>query len=187
MAATRSDALKNRHFILETAQTLFRNQSVESVSMKMIATNANIGTGTLYRHFSNKADLCMALIDKDVATLFESIDKYKASEDDLQEQLRFILLNFIELKERNIELLEEIERAGKRGRVLMNIPFYERLKNEVFHIITEMNIVNDPDFHTDILLNSFSADVFDYQNKVKGIASTQFVDRILKIFIRGIK
>lgn len=57
----RKDAQANREKILTTAATLFRAKSVATVSMKDIATAAGIGTGTLYRNYPNKSELCLAL------------------------------------------------------------------------------------------------------------------------------
>ncbi|MDE9798667.1 TetR/AcrR family transcriptional regulator [Staphylococcus delphini] len=183
----RSDALRNEQHILTTAQTLFNAATVEKVSMKKIAETAQIGTGTLYRHFSNKSDICSTLLAHEVTQMFARIDRYQQKVDDPHEQLRFIFLSLIKLMEDNVNLLKEIERTDKQKRVMMQTPFYVKLKEEVMACVTQLNIVKDPDFLSDMLINSFSADVFEYQHYVKGIPSEQFVDRILKIFIRGVQ
>ena len=51
----RQDAVKNRARILETAHDLFARYGVESVSMNRIAQEAEVGAGTLYRHFGSCA------------------------------------------------------------------------------------------------------------------------------------
>lgn len=61
---SRADAVRNRRRLLETAQRLFHEQSVETITMSDIAKSAGVGKGTLYRHFSDKADLCHALLDE---------------------------------------------------------------------------------------------------------------------------
>lgn len=61
---TRADAVRNRRRLLETAERLFNEQSVENITMSDIAKSAGVGKGTLYRHFSDKADLCHALLDE---------------------------------------------------------------------------------------------------------------------------
>lgn len=183
----RSDAIKNEKLIIKTANELFNMYGVDSISMKKIAEAAQIGKGTLYRHFSNKSDICSALLSQEIEHMFNQIDYKKKIQTDQQELLRFIFLPLIEIMEKNVSLIKEIERSDKKNRVLMQTPFYVKLKSEVMSCITKMDIVNDPDFHADILLNSFSADVFEYQHYVKKIPSKQFVDRILKIFVRGIQ
>ncbi|HEC2145083.1 TPA: TetR/AcrR family transcriptional regulator [Staphylococcus delphini] len=183
----RRDAIRNEQLILRTAKSLFDTHTVEKVSMKKISETAQIGTGTLYRHFSHKSEICSTLLTHEVTQMFERITRQKQKRDDSHEQLRFIFLSLIKLMEDNVHLLKEIERTDKQKRVMMQTPFYVKLKEEVMDCVVALNVVNDPDFLTDMLINSFSADVFEYQHYVKGIPSEQFVDRILKIFIRGVQ
>lgn len=59
---TRKDARENRTHILEVAREAFRKEGVD-VSMDAIATQSQVGPGTLYRHFANKNALLAALLD----------------------------------------------------------------------------------------------------------------------------
>lgn len=62
----RADAQRNRRILLDTAERLFEQEDIESVTMSAIAKKAGVGKGTLYRHFADKADLCHALLDEDM-------------------------------------------------------------------------------------------------------------------------
>lgn len=58
----RSDAARNRERILCTAERLFGERGVTNVSMDEIAADAEVGKGTLYRRFGDRAGLAMALL-----------------------------------------------------------------------------------------------------------------------------
>jgi AcrR family transcriptional regulator len=64
----RADALRNRAAVLEAAQRLFAEQGLEA-QMPDVARAANVGVGTVYRHFPRKDDLVAAF----VAAHFERI------------------------------------------------------------------------------------------------------------------
>ncbi len=58
----RRDAERNLVRILVAARDVFAEHGYEA-SMEQIAARAQVGIGTLYRRFPNKADLCTAVVD----------------------------------------------------------------------------------------------------------------------------
>jgi AcrR family transcriptional regulator len=73
--ARRADAVANRAHILEVAQALFAERGLE-LEMSEVAARAQLGVGTLYRHFANREDLLRALI---LRTLEDGLAQYRAA------------------------------------------------------------------------------------------------------------
>lgn len=64
----RADALQNRERLLQAARTVFAEDGAHA-SLNKIAQRAQVGAGTLYRHFPSLQDLLVALIGNDVDAL----------------------------------------------------------------------------------------------------------------------
>jgi AcrR family transcriptional regulator len=65
--APRSDARENRARLVESARAAFRDDP--SASLASIAKAAGVGQGTLYRHFSGREELLLAVHESEVAGL----------------------------------------------------------------------------------------------------------------------
>src|SRR5690348_6691762 len=59
--ALRADARRNREAVVAAAKKLFADQGLDA-QMPDIAKEANVGVGTVYRHFPTKGDLIGALV-----------------------------------------------------------------------------------------------------------------------------
>ena len=74
--APRADAQRNRARILDVARTVLREQGTQA-SLRDIARRADVGMGTLYRHFPTRDELLEALLrdhfDR-LATQAEALD-----------------------------------------------------------------------------------------------------------------
>ena len=68
----RADAARNRKRILEVAAALIEERGIEHVSMQDVAAAADVGTGTLYRRFGDRAGLALALLQQDTLAFQEA-------------------------------------------------------------------------------------------------------------------
>lgn len=64
----RADACRNRERVIESARSVFATRGSEA-SMEEIAKAAEVGVGTLYRHFPRRIDLVEAVYREDVEGL----------------------------------------------------------------------------------------------------------------------
>ncbi len=102
---SRADAVKNRALLLQTAKRLFTEQSAAVVTMSAVADAAGVGKGTLYRHFENKLELSMALLDEDQRDLQDRTLKHLRDASDRLQALKWYIGEVLQFTERNSELL----------------------------------------------------------------------------------
>jgi AcrR family transcriptional regulator len=71
----RADARRNYEKLLAAAREAFTEQGTEA-TLEDIAARAEVGIGTLYRHFPNRADLLEAVYLDEVQAICDSAAKY---------------------------------------------------------------------------------------------------------------
>jgi AcrR family transcriptional regulator len=76
--AQRADACRNHDRLLEVASDAFATWGVEA-SLEKIAKSADVGIGTLYRHFPTRDTLVEAVYRHNVELLCEGADELRAS------------------------------------------------------------------------------------------------------------
>lgn len=64
----RKDVLRHRERILAAAQSVFSEHGV-GVSLDVVTAAAELGKGTLYRHFPDRESLLLALLDREIDVL----------------------------------------------------------------------------------------------------------------------
>ncbi len=67
----RAHALRNREHILQVASEAFAESG--TTSLNAIAKRAGVGAGTLYRHFPTREDLILAVYQRDLQRLVDSV------------------------------------------------------------------------------------------------------------------
>jgi AcrR family transcriptional regulator len=105
----RSDAVENRRRILDAAEKLFAKHGAANVNMADIAKAAGVGQGTLYRRFANKGELCLALLDTQMADFqnqsFGTLRDLATRNERKLEQLCWFLDSLVRFHARHAPLL----------------------------------------------------------------------------------
>ena len=83
----RADAQRNRDRIVEVARELFRAKGYDAVPMDEVAKAAEVGAGTLYRHFPTKESLYDAVIEAWAEKVNAAVDRALAVDGPAREQL----------------------------------------------------------------------------------------------------
>jgi AcrR family transcriptional regulator len=76
----RADARRNQEAVIAAAKKLFADQGLDA-QMPDVARAANVGVGTVYRHFATKDDLIAALVAERFERLAESVRENLETED----------------------------------------------------------------------------------------------------------
>lgn len=176
----RRDAAANRSKILETAERLFGQHGVANVNMADIALAAEVGKGTLYRRFANKGELCLALLDTQMADFQNSMlarmqQMSLVGVPKLEQLQRFIdaLVYFTDV---HSPLLCEVQRAGllpDMGDNRLQMPHFWQymtvsglLKAAI--AAGEIPAHLDTDYLADALLAPLAVNLFQFQRQVRG-------------------
>lgn len=180
----RRDARENRTQILNTVLSLSQQGSnISDMKMSDIAQLAGVGVGTLYRHFENKATLCIAMLDAQVEEMFEDIDKFLEAHSDASEYQRIegILHIYVSLKEANFHTLAFIETSFNQSMTMVQIPFYNQLSER---INAQFDEPWEDDFITHILLNCFTSEFYFYAKDKKHLSKEIYIQKVLDIILK---
>jgi len=157
----RADAARNRLKILEAAKRLVAQHGIERVSMDMVAEEAGVGKGTIFRRFGDRASLALALLDEHVQGFQEAFIR---GEPPLGpgappiERLRAFGHAMIELLETHGDLILVGESGSPCAR-FRSPPFLAH-RAHVTSLLTELDPRLDAEYHADSLLAVLAADQY---------------------------
>lgn len=193
----RRDAVERRRRILAAAQALFNAQGVDATSMAEIARTAQVGQGTLYRHYAHKGELCVALLGEHVQRLRADVQarvaRVKAGDPALA-QLEFLLVRLVEFNEANAPLLGAIGDAacGNRRAAAYQSPLYTWLRETVSTLLRcalaqgETGEL-DVDATVDAVLAPLAIDLYLYQRHTLGHPPERITAAVRRLLFAGLR
>lgn len=163
----RADAVKNRALLLETAQRLFDAHGVECVSMSAVAEAAGVGKGTLYRHFTNKTELSLALLDQDQRDLQERTFQRLRVVDNPIDNLRWFLSEVASFADRNRRWLG-VARQGGISPDTREHPAHLWWRQTVRSLLQRAQVAGDLDYAADVFYALLDPAMIDFQRRALG-------------------
>lgn len=194
----RRDAAANRARILQTAENLFAEHGVANVNMADIAQAAEVGKGTLYRRFTNKAELCLALMDTQMVEfqngILSRLQQMSAQNTPKMDQLDQFIDALIYFTDAHAPLLCEVQRAGllqeqdPDGLELPHFWQYMTVNGLLRAAVLNGELADtlDVDYLADAILAPLKADIFYYQREVRGF-SLERISAGLRLLLHGLR
>lgn len=121
--------------MLNAAARLFGSQRFHEVRMEDIAAEAQVGKGTLYRYFTDKEELYLALVTRASRQILERMHAELEHVDGPFERLKTIVAAIIRFFDEQPHLLDLIQRTEvMRG---PNFP-WQKTRDEVLHMVLDI-------------------------------------------------
>lgn len=182
----RSDAVQNRAHLLETARKLFAEQGVDAVTMSAIAQAANVGKGTLYRHFENKTELCFALLDHDQRDLQDRAFKHFRTHHDPLENMRWFLGEVLDFVVRNSAFLCAGDSMQEKVVSPLAHPAHQWWRQTIQHFLSQLRPAGDVSYMTDVFFVMLEVHTVHYQMRVLGYSRERILDGLISTLLKFI-
>lgn len=157
----RADAARNREKILAAAERLAARHGIENVSMDMVAGEAGVGKGTIFRRFGDRATLALALLDEHVQEFQEAFIRGTPPLGPGAppiERLRAFGHAMIDLLEEHGDLILVGESGSPCAR--FRSPPFRAHRAHVTSLLVELDPRLDAEYHADSLLAVLAADQY---------------------------
>ncbi len=177
---SRADAVKNRELLLQTAQRLFEQNGVDAVTMSDVAEAAGVGKGTLYRHFSNKNDLCQVLIDQDQRDLQERTLARLREQGDPLADLEWFLREAVAFVARNQAVVFAVASLG----TMLDHPAHLWWRQTIRGLLTRLKLPIDVEYTADMLFVMLDPRTIHFQTTARGYSFERIADSLVAVLDR---
>lgn len=165
----RSDSRRNHELILSTARRLFDEYGVGNITMSAIADAADIGKGTLYRHFPDKAELLFTLIEHEAQMFRDEIVQRAELGETPRETLHWFIQQALNYALRNNSLLCEATNHVANG--TLNHPSRFWWRDVLHELFQRAGSTTDPCYAADTVYMMLDAQTLYFQQTNLGYDS----------------
>ncbi len=162
----RADAARNRATILAAAGRLVAEQGAESVTMDQVARAAEVGKGTLFRHFGDRCGLMRALLDERERAFQEGFIRGPAPFGP-GASAHARLVAFGEQMLEHIEIQGDLLLAAENGAPgeRLRHSVYAAYRMHVTALLTESSYKGDVSYLADVLLGALVSELVLFQRR----------------------
>ncbi|WP_068775014.1 TetR/AcrR family transcriptional regulator [Paenibacillus sp. FJAT-26967] len=185
--------------IVTAANRLFKEQGVENVSMHQIAKAAQVGQATLYRRYSNKGEICMAILSSNTQDFLRDLDSFRLSRGLQVTSLTLLsevidrIADYLDDQATMLVIIKnEYNRSSELQLLQFNHPVFLYLQDIISQLYSkaieegEMDHLNVT-LTTHTLVAALSPDLFLYQQKTLGFSKEDIVAGIKRIYIEALR
>lgn len=170
----RADAIRNRQQLLLAAQTLFAAQGIADVTMSAIAKEAEVGKGTLYRHFEDKVAICHALLDEDMRAFQQRTLDYLRQNGDPYTSLCWFAEQSATYVVNHNALLAEVSNQG--GVDMLSHPAHVWWRQTIVGLLSRLDLDADTSYIADMLYIMLDVQSIRFQRRVQGYDLQRIID-----------
>jgi AcrR family transcriptional regulator len=123
--------------MLDAAAHLFGTQRFHEVRMEDIAAEAEVGKGTLYRYFSDKEELYLALLERASGQFVAQVQAEVAQAEGARAKLEALVATILTYFDEQPHLLDLIQRAELVRGLGPGFP-WQRPRNEIFRLVLDL-------------------------------------------------
>jgi AcrR family transcriptional regulator len=185
----RTKTVQQADKVLDAAGRLFGSSRFHEVRMEDIAAEAEVGKGTLYRYFSDKEELYLALLERSAQQLVDRLRAERASSDCPRKQLEQIIDGIVDFFDTRPHLLDLIQRAEVLQEPKRTSPWH-KAREELTELMLDLfkagkesrdYDIRDPEISALLILGGLRSIIrFGKQPRPADLAK-----RLAEIFLRG--
>ena len=184
----RADARANRARLVEAARAVFSERGL-AAEMKEIAERAGVGIGTIYRNFSSKEDLVVAIM-RDALAAATAEARVAEAMDDPIDGLRSLLASAFAIIERHGWLVEAVLGGQflpkpQMGAELEHHEHLRRFERLIQRAVDQGRLRSDLDVAVAATMLTGTTTPWGYRRFLAGRTPEQAAETIMTSFLRG--
>ncbi len=180
MAAPRKDDVKS--IIMDTTETLLQTNSIDNITLAMIASEAGISKGTLYYHYKNKESILVDITDRYLADQRNQLARWvenKSKDTSFHRLLKYVIERNVYETGPRLHLLYNACIGNEEIRSLI-VERYQEFSTYIARLISERVSGINPTYLSWLLLILSDGLILQSELKTPGFDVQEFISDTAK-------